>query len=178
MVLGDSLSAAYGIPVEQGWVALMQARINQNKMHYTVINASIVGDTTRNGLDRLPSLLDNHHPSIVFIELGGNDGLRGTPIATIAKNLRAIIKMIQNKKAKPVLIGVRIPPNLGPDYTQAFQNMFSDLSKQTQAALVPSLLGGIETDDKNFQADGIHPIAAAQPRMMENVWLVAKPLLK
>jgi acyl-CoA thioesterase-1 len=177
LVLGDSLGASYGVPTEQGWVALMQARIKENKLQYTIINASIVGDTTRNGLDRLPSLLNKHHPDIVLIELGGNDGLRGTPIVTIRKNLSDMIKMIRNQKAKPVLIGIRIPPNLGPDYTNAFQNMFSDLAKQMQVALVPSLLNGLETDDKNFQADRIHPVASAQAQMMENVWVVAKPLL-
>lgn len=177
MVLGDSLGASYGVPTEQGWVALMQARIKENKLQYTIINASIVGDTTRNGLDRLPSLLNKHHPDIVLIELGGNDGLRGTPIVTIRKNLSDMIEMIRKQKAKPVLIGIRIPPNLGPDYTNAFQNMFSDLAKQMQVALVPSLLNGLETDDKKFQADRIHPVASAQAQMMENVWVVAKPLL-
>lgn len=177
LVLGDSLGASYGVPAEQGWVALMQTRINENKLQYTIINASVVGDTTRNGLDRLPSLLNKYHPSIVLIELGGNDGLRGTPVATIRKNLSDIMEMIRKHNATSVLIGIRIPPNLGPDYTQAFQNMFSDLAKQSQVALVPSLLDGLETDDKNFQTDRIHPVASAQPQMMENVWVVAKPLL-
>lgn len=177
LVLGDSLSAGYGIPIEKGWVALLQARINDRALLYKVVNASTSGDTTRNGLERLPNLMKTHHPAIVMIELGGNDGLRGTPLTAIAKNLRSMIDIIQEQDAQPILIGVRLPPNLGPDYTLAFAEMYKTLANHSEIPLVPSLLAGLELDMKNFQPDGIHPVEAAQPMMMENVWVVLRAVL-
>lgn len=176
--MGDSLSAGYGIPIEKGWVALLQDRINQEHLAFTIVNASNSGDTTRNGLANLPSLIEKHQPKIILIELGGNDGLRGTPIITLSKNLQAMIDLAFKYKSKPVLIGVRLPPNLGADYTNSFQKTFRDLANKNKIPLVVSLLKGVEQNDMNFQADGIHPIAAVQGMMMENVWVVIKPILQ
>lgn len=178
LVLGDSLSASYGIPIEKGWVALLQQRINAEKLPFTVINASISGDTSINGLAQLPDLIEQHQPKMILIELGGNDGLRGIPITTLSKNLQAIIELAHKSKATPVLIGVHLPPNFGSDYINTFQKTYSDLATKNKIPLVVSLLTGIEENDMNFQSDGIHPVATAQPIMMENVWVVIEPILK
>lgn len=172
LVLGDSLSSAYGFPVEKGWVVLLQQRITERGLPYKVVNASTAGATTRNGLDRLPELMKAHQPVIVLIELGGNDGLRGTPLAAITNNLQAMIDIIRERDALPVLIGIRLPPNMGPDYTKGFAAIYSELANSSEIPLVVSLLAGLEMDIKSFQSDGIHPVESVQGKMMENVWVV------
>lgn len=171
LVLGDSLAAGYGIDIQQGWVALLQKKLYDQ---YEVINAGISGDTTSNGLARLPKMLNLYHPKIVIVELGGNDGLRGIPIPVVRGNLEKIIKLAKVKAEKVVLIGVRLPPNYGPAYTQQFQTMYSELAKKYQLVMVPLLLAGIDENAALMQADRIHPTAAAQQRIFENVWGVLK----
>lgn len=177
VVLGDSLSAEYGIDRDTGWVALMRKRLAQSALNYNVVNASISGETTEGGLTRLPAVLKRAHPSLVVVELGANDALRGVPIATTTDNLRKIIEASQASGAKVVVIGMRIPPNFGPDYAEKFFGTFGELAKQYHAGYVPFLLDGIADDPSQFQADQIHPTAAAQPRLLENVWPSVKPLL-
>lgn len=177
LVVGDSLSAAHGIAVEQGWVSLLQQRLHTQYPDYTVVNASQSGDTTSNGLSQLPALLEKNKPTIVLIELGANDGLRGLPIIVIRKNLQSMIDLISKNKAIPILIGIRLPPNYGPDYLSQFQDVFEQLAKENKVGYVPSLLKGIDENRANFQSDGIHPVAAVQPTMLDNVWLVLKPKL-
>jgi acyl-CoA thioesterase-1 len=177
VVLGDSLSAEYGIDRDTGWVALMRKRLAQSALNYNVVNASISGETTEGGLTRLPAVLKRAHPSLVIVELGANDALRGVPIATTTDNLRRIIEASKAVGAKVVMIGMRVPPNFGPDYAEKFYDTFGDLAKQYHAGYVPFLLDGIADDPTQFQADQIHPTAAAQPRLLENVWPSVKPLL-
>ena len=176
-MLGDSLSAAHNIPVESGWVALLQNRLNEQKPAFLVVNGSESGDTTSNGLSRLPSLLDANKPDIVLIELGANDGLRGLPLTVMKQNLQKIINLVKDKQGVPVLIAINLPPNYGPDYTLQFQQVFQQLSADNHIALVPSLLHGIEENIKNFQSDGIHPIASVEPILLNNVWAILKPML-
>ena len=178
LVLGDSLSAEYGLVRGTGWVALLQARLQAQKNDTVVINASITGDTTSGGKARLPSLLNQHHPAVVVIELGGNDGLRGLSLAATEANLRAMIVASQRTKAKVLLLGMQLPPNYGPDYTQQFHALYARLAKENQSSLVPFLLEGVADQPQLFQADRIHPIAAAHPIILDNVWPGLKPLLK
>ena len=177
VVLGDSLSAEYGIDRDTGWVALMRKRLAQSALNYNVVNASISGETTEGGLTRLPAVLKRAHPSLVIVELGANDALRGVPIATTTDNLRRIIEASEAVGAKVVMIGMRVPPNFGPDYAEKFYGTFGNLARQYHAGYVPFLLDGIADDPTQFQADQIHPTAAAQPRLLENVWPSVKPLL-
>jgi len=177
MVLGNSISAAYGLQTEageRGWVELMRERLGPR---HRVVNASISGDTTVGGLARLPGTLAAHKPDIVIIELGGNDGLRGYPVASIRANLLAMARAVLAAGARPVLAGMRMTPNLGPRYTRAFRRMYPDVAAETGAALVPFILEGIALDENLMQRDGIHPNAKAQPLLLDNVWPVLEPLL-
>ena len=178
LVLGNSISAAYGLQTqagEPGWVQLLQDRLGPR---HRVVNASISGDTTAGGLARLPRTLALHKPDIVVIELGGNDGLRGYPVASIRANLLAMTRAVLAAGAKPVLAGMRMTPNLGPRYTKAFSRMYPDVAAETGAALVPFILEGVALDEKLMQRDGIHPNAKAQPVLLDNVWPVLEPLLE
>ena len=178
LVLGDSLSAAYGIPLEQGWVALLQARLKAGGYPQRVINASVSGETTAGGLARLPALLDRHQPQWVLVELGGNDGLRGLPLAKLRENLRQITALARAAGARPVLFEMRIPTNYGPDYAEGFRASFETVARESGAPLVPFFIGAIATDPAAFQEDGIHPTVAVQPGMLDAVWPTLAPLLK
>lgn len=177
LVLGDSLSAAYGLPLDQGWVNLLQARIDERGLSYRVVNAAISGDTIAGGLSRLPALLADHQPEIVLIELGANDGLRGFPPSKIEDDLVTLVEQAQAADAHVVLIGLRLPPNYGPAYTERFQRLFANAAERTGVALVPRLLAGVAEDLALMQAIGLHPTAEAQPMILETVWPVLAPLL-
>jgi acyl-CoA thioesterase-1 len=177
LVVGDSLSAAYGLRQEEGWVELLQVRISREKLDYNVVNASISGETTAGGASRLPDLLERNRPAMVLIALGGNDGLRGTPLATLRSQLETMLRICREHKVRAVLAGIEIPPNYGADYTRDFSNTFATVAKQYQVPLIPSLLQGFGTRRELFQADGMHPIASAEPLVLENVWRVLHPLL-
>ncbi len=177
LVLGDSLSAAHGIPLQSGWVQLLAENLSQQPRPYHVANASISGETTGGGLARLPSLLQQYQPAIVIIELGANDGLRGFPISTIRSNLSSLITLSQRANARVLLTGMHIPPNYGSRYTQLFYNNYVQLAQQHQTWLVPFLLEGIASQPALMQADGLHPVAAAQPRILENVMPYLNKLL-
>lgn len=178
LVLGDSLSAAHGIDQDAGWVALLRSRLDQQKWGYRVANASISGDTTHGGLTRLPAALDRYRPGLLIVELGGNDGLRGVPLRETRRNLSHIVEMAQERGIRVLLLGVRLPPNYGPVFTERFQAMYHDLAQQYDVPLVPRLLEEVATDPSLMQPDGIHPTAAAQPRLLANVWPQLKPLLR
>jgi acyl-CoA thioesterase-1 len=178
LVLGDSLSAGYGLRLEQGWVALLQERLRSQGYGHHVVNASVSGETTGGALARLPRALATHHPAVVIVELGGNDGLRGLAVEDIRRNLESIITSSQRTGARILLVGMRIPPNYGPDYTNGFQQVFADLARKYRLAFVPFLLADVALDDRLMQADGIHPNAAAQPRLLERVWPPLQSLLK
>lgn len=177
LVYGDSLSAGYGLPQNQGWVALLADRLRQEKFDYRVVNASLSGETTVGGAKRMEAVLAQHRPAIVVIELGGNDGLRGLSLAATRQNLEAMIRAAKAAGAKPVVVGMQLPPNYGAAYTGKFQALFEDVARQEKAALVPFMLAGFGERRELFQADGIHPAAAAQPLMLDNVWPVLRPLL-
>jgi len=177
MVFGDSLSAAYGIASDQGWVSLLTRRLAESKPPWQVVNASVSGETTAGGLRRLAEDLRRHQPAIVVIELGANDALRGQPIAGIRANLEHMVRIVREAHAVPVLVGIVIPPNYGIDYTREFQAVFGEVAKQQKVASVPFLFAGIEDKPENFQADQLHPVAAVQPRILDNVWATLEPLL-
>lgn len=177
LILGDSLSAAHGITVESSWPKLLEQKLKNEKSAYTVVNVSQSGDTTGNGLTRLPTLLKEYDPKIVLLALGGNDGLQGKQPSLIKKNLQQMIDLVEKAKAIPVLLGIRLPPNFGEDYAKQFTAIYASLAKQNNIALVPSLMQGFDEDEKNFQADRTHPIAEVQPVMMQNVWVVLQPLI-
>ena len=180
LVVGDSLSAEYGIARGSGWVALLEKRLAEHGKRYVVFNASISGDTTAGGLSRLPALLKEHRPSHVVIELGGNDALRGMPLAHTRDNLRAMLRACKAAKAKPLLVGMQVPPNYGARYGREFFQLFAELAKEEGAALAPFLLAGVaDRPDAEawFQPDRIHPLARAHPLMLDNVWTALKPLL-
>jgi acyl-CoA thioesterase-1 len=178
LVAGDSLSAEYGIARGTGWVPLLGARLAQRYPNYQAVNASISGDTTHGGLARLPALLKRHAPAIVILELGANDALRGLPLTITGNNLRAMADMAREAGARVLIAGMRIPPNYGPDYTQKFAGLFPAAARAVQAGLIPFLLEGIAGNRDMFQADGIHPVAAAQPLLLENVWRELEPMLQ
>ena len=178
LIVGDSLSAAYGINQDEGWVALLQRRLEKEYPGVRVVNASISGDTTRGGLGRIDAALRAHAPSVVVLELGGNDGLRGLSIKEMRSNLRAMISKSLAVNARVLLVGMRIPPNYGPLYTQGFEAVFTELAQQLGIARVPFLLDGVALDHELIQGDGIHPLASAQPRLLENVWPHLAPLLR
>ena len=176
-MLGDSLSAAYGIARERGWVALLEERLKRERLDYSVVNASISGDTSGGGRARLKPLLDKHRPAIVVLELGGNDGLRGLPVTQMKTSLAAIIKESQGIGARVLLVGVKLPPNYGEDYTMAFESAYRDLARTHRVGLVPFILEDFAGKPEFFQPDRIHPTEAAQPLMLERVWKGLQPLL-
>ena len=178
LVLGDSLSAGFGTTLDQGWVSLLKQRIADRGLPYRVVNASISGDTTAGGLSRLPALLQEHRPEVVIIELGANDGLRGFPPKRIAAALTDLTQQAQGAGARVLLVGVRLPPNYGSAYAEQFQAVYTRVAEATGAALVPRLLAGVAEDRGLMQADGLHPTAAAQPKLLDNVWPVLLPLLE
>ena len=178
LVFGDSLSAGYGIEKNQSWVALLQSRLTQQKLPYTVVNASISGETTSGGLARFNAALTEHKPSIVILELGANDGLRGLPINEMRSNLNKMIIQAKPAKAKVLLVGMKIPPNYGQKYSSDFSASYAILAKQHKINLVPFLLDGVVGKPSLIQDDGLHPVAAAQPKILENVWVQLKGLMK
>ena len=177
LVLGDSLSAGYGLPTGRGWVNLLQQRLTQRKLDYTVVNASISGDTTAGGRARLPAALSEHRPAIVIIELGANDGLRGQTLDSMRENLTEMVRASHKSGARVLLVGMQIPPNYGQEYTRKFQQTFADVAKAEKVALVPFLLDGFADRRAMFQPDGVHPTEQAQPAMLDTVWRQLLPLL-
>ena len=177
LVLGDSLSSAYGIDVQDGWVSLLQDRLAARGSQYRVVNASISGDTTHGGVSRLPAALAQYAPDIVVVELGGNDGLRGLPLSVTQSNLERIIADARKAGARVLLLGMRLPPNYGPAYAEAFHGIYEDLAERYGVARVPFFLEGVGGVDGMMQDDGIHPVAGAQPLMLDNVWPHLEPLL-
>jgi acyl-CoA thioesterase I len=178
LVLGDSLSAEYGLVRGTGWVPLLEKKLNAENIDATIVNASISGETTSGGRTRLQPLLDKHQPGVVVIELGANDGLRGLPIEATEDNLREMVKASQKSGAKVLLVGMQIPPNYGGDYTRRFAAIFPKVAKETKVPLAPFLLEGLVEKPDLFQSDRIHPTAAAQPILLANVWPHLKPLLQ
>jgi acyl-CoA thioesterase-1 len=177
LVFGDSISAGYGLPRDQSWVDLLRARLAREHVDYKVINASLSGETTVGGKIRLPATLAQYQPQIVIIELGANDGLRGTRIDTIRANLTAMIAECRKRKNRVLLVGMRVPPNYGSDYEEKFRALYGALAKTLRVPLAPFLFEGFATDRGMFQPDGIHPTAAAQEKMLDNVWPHLRPLL-
>jgi acyl-CoA thioesterase-1 len=177
LVFGDSLSAGYGLPRDKAWVSLLAERLKQQRIDYTVANASISGETTLGGLRRINSTLAQHKPDIVLIALGGNDGLRGQSIDGMRRNLEAMIDACRKAKSQVVLIGMRVPPNYGSAYTDKFHAVYRDIATRHKLPLVPFLLEGFAEKPEWFQADGVHPAARAQPAMLETVWQTLAPLL-
>lgn len=178
LVFGDSLSAAYGLSTDEGWVHLLAERIKGAGLDWHVVNASMSGETTAGGLRRLPEDLKRHKPAVVLIALGANDALRGQPIAAIRANLEQMIRLARQARAEPVLVGLMIPPNYGIDYAAEFRELYPKLAAKDHAARVPFLLDGIADRPDLFQADQLHPTAAAQPRILDNVWKAVEPLLR
>jgi len=178
LVFGDSLSAAYGIPRESGWAALLAQRLQTTHPDYQVVNASVSGETTAGGLTRLPTLLQTHKPQLTILALGANDGLRGLPLLQTARNLENMITLAQKQGSKVLLVGMQLPPNYGAAYTSKFQNLFREVAKKKKVRLLPFLLDGIATQANLFQADGLHPTAQAQPALLNNVWRELAPMLK
>lgn len=177
LVLGDSISAGYGLPSGAGWVSLLEKKLAAEHDPHRVVNASISGDTTAGGRERLPALLQRYHPAITVIELGGNDGLRGGSLDAMRDNLDAMVATAQKAGSRVLLVGIRLPPNYGPAYVERFAAIFSEVAKARKAALVPFLFEGFGEDNGMFQSDRIHPVAAAQPRLLDNVWPALEPLL-
>ena len=177
LVVGDSLSAAYGIPVEKGWVSLLQDRLDAEGYPYRIVNDSISGDTTANARARLTRALASHAPAVVLLELGGNDGLRGLSLTAMKSNLASMISSARGEGAQVLLIGVQLPPNYGPRYTERFQAIYHELARERDLTLLPSLVDGIGTEQNLMQADGIHPNATAQPLIVDRVWKQLVPLL-
>ncbi len=177
LVVGDSISAGYGLPAGAGWVDLLAARIATGRYPVRVVNASISGDTTAGGRARLPALLARHKPAVVVIELGGNDGLRGGNLQSTRDNLDAMVAAAQGAGAKAVIVGLKLPPNYGPAYTREFEALFGSVAKARKAPLVPYLFDGFGEHNEYFQPDRVHPTAAAQPKLLDNVWPVLQPLL-
>lgn len=178
LVFGDSLSAGYGIDVRAGWVALLGQRLAAQGYAYRVVNASVSGETTAGGITRLPAALKRHRPEIVILELGANDGLRGLSLAQTRANLESMIKAAQTAGARVLLVGIHLPPNYGPDFTRKFRAVYDDLVRRYRLAYVPFLLEGVALTPGLMQADGLHPTASAQPRVLDNVWPYLEPLLK
>jgi len=177
VVLGDSLSAGYGIKLQEGWVNLLAQRLADEGYGYSVINASVSGETTQGGVARLPRVLETHKPAIVIVELGGNDGLRGLPLATSRANLQRTIELASGAHARVVLVGMVIPPNYGPRYGQEFRDMYAALAKQYPVGFVPFFLDKVALEPGLMQNDGLHPNAKGQPQLLENLWPKLKPLL-
>ncbi len=178
VVFGDSLGAAYGLRPEQGWVALLAQRLQSQGYGYQVVNASVSGETTEGGLTRLPRALRLHQPAVVILELGGNDGLRGLPVAATRENLARMVQLTRAAGARVLLIGIRIPPNYGPRYTQEFADVFPALANQYHLPLVPFLLEKVALDAQRMQQDGLHPNALGEPQVLDTVWPYLQPLLQ
>ena len=178
LVLGDSLSAEYGLARGAGWVALLEQKLKAEKIDAAIVNASISGETTSGGRARLPALLAQHKPDIVVIELGANDGLRGQPVAAAEANLRTMLELSGKNKARVLLIGMRIPPNYGRDYTERFFGMYQRLSAQFKAPLVPFMLEGVADKPALFQQDRLHPTAQAHPIILNNIWPTFEKMVK
>lgn len=177
LVVGDSISAAFGLDSRVGWVALLEKRLQEEGFEHSVVNASISGDTSAGGAARLSALIAEHKPELVIIELGGNDGLRGQPLAQLQQNLASMVEKSQQAGAKVLILGMRLPPNYGARYTTAFAEVFSKVAEESGSALVPFVLEGIGGVPSMMQPDGIHPTAEAQPVLLDNVWPTLKPLL-
>lgn len=177
LVVGDSVSAGYGLAPDKGWTTLLQQRLASEHYPHRVVNASISGDTTAGGRARLAALLAQYRPAITVIELGGNDGLRGGSLDAMRENLDAMVLTAQKAASRVLLVGMQLPPNYGPAYVQRFSATYADVAAARHAALVPFLFEGFATDDSMFQADRIHPVVAAQPMLLDNVWRELKPLL-
>jgi acyl-CoA thioesterase-1 len=177
LVLGDSLSAGYGLKKEEGWVTLLQDRITREKFDYNVVNASISGETTAGGLSRLPDLLARYRPAVVVIALGANDGLRGLPLTAMRDQLTSMIKLCKDIKARVMLVGVEIPPNYGASYVHDFTGSFVAVAKDNRVPLVSSLFAGFETQTDMFQGDNYHPNATAQSKILDNIWPALRTVL-
>lgn len=177
LVLGDSLSAAYNIPADQGWVQLLEQRLHQRDAQWQVVNASISGETSGGGAARIEQLLQNYQPAVLIVELGGNDGLRGLPIGQFRENMTTIINQARQSDVKVLIAGIQIPSNYGPLYRRRFEAVYTELSERFHVPLVPFLLAGIALNPELMQNDGIHPTAQAQPRIIENLWPFLAPLM-
>lgn len=177
LVLGDSISAAFGLDTRQGWVSLLEQRLAAEGFDYQVVNASVSGDTSAGGLARLPTLLAEHRPQLVIVELGGNDGLRGQPPAQLQQNLAAIVQSARASGARVLLLGMQLPPNYGARYNALFSQVYADVAGAAQVPLLGFFLDGVGGVPALMQGDGIHPNAAAQPRLLDNLWPQLKPLL-
>ena len=177
LVLGDSISAAFGLDTRQGWVSLLEQRLAAEGFDYQVVNASVSGDTSAGGLARLPTLLAEHRPDLLIVELGGNDGLRGQPPAQLQQNLAAIIQSARESGARVLLLGMQLPPNYGARYNALFSQVYADVAGAAQVPLLGFFLDGVGDVPALMQGDGIHPNAAAQPRLLDNLWPQLKPLL-
>jgi acyl-CoA thioesterase-1 len=178
LVLGDSLSSAYGIGPREGWVTLMEERLKQQKFDYNVVNASISGETTSGGAARIDEALARTRPALVIVALGGNDGLRGLPVSQIKANLARIVENAKRRGARVLLLGIRMPPNYGPQYVREFEAVFTEVARRHKVPLVPFMLQGVAERRDLMQPDNIHPTAAAQPVILETVWKKLLPLLK
>lgn len=178
LVLGDSLSAAHNIPVESGWVHLLGERLGKMEPPWRVVNASISGETSLSGRNHLPGLLAKERPAVVVIELGANDGLRGLPLDALRDNLVAMIDLAHKRGARVLLLGIELPVNYGPQYRDGLRAIYADLARSKRTALVPFLLDGVALDPTLMQDDGLHPLAAGEPRVLDNVWKALEPLLK
>jgi len=179
LVFGDSISAGYGLAhVEQGWVGMLRAKLKDEGYGYQVVNASVTGETTAGGLARLPRALALHHPRVVILELGGNDGLRALPIDQMRSNLGKMVDLAVDSGAQVLLLGMRIPPNYGPEFTEKFFAVFADVARDKKAPLVPFLLNDIALSPNLMQADGVHPNELGQPKLLDNVWPKLRPLLR
>jgi acyl-CoA thioesterase-1 len=178
LVVGDSLSAEYGLARGSGWVALLEQKLKAEKLDARIVNASISGDTTSGGRSRLPALLAQHKPSVVVLELGANDGLRGLPVPSAEDNLRAMVKLAKQNNVRVLLVGIRIPPNYGRAYTDRFTGMYKALSSDMKVPLVPYMLQGVDMVPANFQDDRLHPLANAHPVILNNIWPQLAPLIR
>jgi acyl-CoA thioesterase-1 len=178
LVMGDSISAAYGIQREQGWVYLLEQRLKAEGSAWQVVNASLSGETTGGGLARLPLALETHQPALVVIELGGNDGLRGYPINRVRDNLKAMVELALADRSQVLLVGMQIPPNYGPRYTRSFSGMYEEIAQETNSGLVPFLLEAVALESGMMQSDGIHPTADAQPLLLDTLWPHLEDLLE
>ena len=177
LVLGDSLSAAHNIPVEAGWVSLLNARLSEMVPKYAVVNASISGETSLSGRNRLQALLQKYHPSVLVIELGANDGLQGLPLPALRENLAAMIDAGQKSRTRVLLLGIELPVNYGPQYRDGLRSIYADLSRTKHTALVPFLLEAVALHPEMMQDDGLHPVATAEPKVLDTVWPQLQPLL-
>jgi acyl-CoA thioesterase I len=178
LVFGDSLSAGYGLAMSRGWVALLEERLKRERIDYSVANASVSGETSAGGRARIDAALERHRPSVVIVELGGNDALRGLPVAQLKANLAAIVERAKKSGARVLVVGMRMPPNFGADYVNAFEGAFAQLAREEKVALVPFMLEGFAEKLDYFQPDRIHPNERAQPLILETIWPKLAPLLK